>query len=325
MSFVFFMNFYNVKNHAFKSVSSKGGGGCKSSYSSSKSYSNFNKKNPDINLRKYYKTSYNYNYRPYYYPRSYYFMPTPIYSSYYYPYRPINYYKGNVYENSFIYRIYGGWLIFFCFIFIIFALILTMSIFIDKKRYFWGSGKNRKSYKYVNEPLNFNNENVINNINNLLIPEILQVKTPDYDKIPYYIFNTRDDDNKIENPNIFIKILDKINETHNIKNIEIILSPTNIFFLNLPNVMDLLKEKSHILNIHCAFIKEFYESDFNLIELRDILKNLCNVFNNSPIKIIGYNFDEDEKNSFSPHLNLIFNENLNLLKDFENLQFVKIN
>ena len=50
---------------------------------------------------------------------------------------------------------------------------------------------------------------------------------------------------------------------------------------------------------------------------------LCNLVKNDPVKIIGYNFDEDEKNSFSPNLNSIFNENLNLLEDFAKLQFVK--
>ena len=108
-----------------------------------------------------------------------------------------------------------------------------------------------------------------------------------------------------------------------VKNMEIILSPSNIFFLNLPNILNILRDMSSNINIHFAFVKEFYEKDFNIIELKEILKILCNLVKNDPIKIIGYNFDEDEKNSFSTNLNIIFNENLNLLEDFAKLQFVK--
>lgn len=105
---------------------------------------------------------------------------------------------------------------------------------------------------------------------------------------------------------------------------EIILSPTNIFFLHLPNVLNFMHHISEKINLHFAFIKEPYENDFNEIELINILKDLCKNLKNSSIKIIGYNLDEDKQAAFSYTLNNIFKNNLNINKDLEKLQFVKI-
>lgn len=352
MSFFIFINFFNIKNHCFKTVSSRGGSSSRSSSScSSRSYSNFSKKNPDINVTKYkvHKPYYNYRsyrgnyYRPYdnyYRPyRSYYYSPLPFYYYNHYYYNSYPNYQNYGYEmnNNYGYRYYHNDSLITLYVILIFFIII-FALYISYKLYDEYKEKNSKyttystyeGYDYNNsnktysEKLNFNNSNTFNHISKLNIPEILQVKIPDYDEVNYYIYNTRDDDNKIENPEFFISILKGIDMSNSyVKNMEIILSPSNIFFLNLPNILNMLRDMSSNINIHFAFVKEFYEKDFNIIELRDILKILCNLVKNDPIKIIGYNFDEDEKNSFSTNLNIIFNENLNLLEDFAKLQFVK--
>jgi hypothetical protein len=340
LSFVFFLNF-NKKNNCFKTVNSKG----TSRTYTKKTYTNYNKKNPDINVKKYtyykpyrYKPYYNYHsyYRPYYNP--YYSIFRPYYNPYYSFVPPyvhnnvmvnpyvhhnvmVNPYAHNNVVSDYSYSRYNYFLLIFHILIIILIIFLIKFLFFKKTYEHNTYTYNDNTYDYVNSKLDFYNKNTINNINKLLVPEILQIKIPDYDLVNYYIFNTRDDDNPINDKNIFINILQTLPNKKNVNNIEIILSPTNINFLNFHDVLATLQNIN--INIHFAFVKEFYEEDFNLIELEKILRDLCRIINNDPIKIIGYNVDEENKNSFSESLNTIFNKNFNVISDFQKLQFVK--
>lgn len=343
--FLIFIKFFNIKNHCFKTVSSNGS----SSRSSARSYKSYNKKNPDIYVKKYkvYKKPKFYNsyrnYNPYYrYYNRYYNPYYSYYNSYYYGYYN-NYYRLNPfpihYYNSYInnddykysqraysYRYNSYELMIFYILIILFILIILICIIYFFKNKSKEEVYVKESYNYnIYENIDFNNPNTINNIVNLYIPEILQIKVPDYDSVNYYIFNTRDDNYKIENPEVFLNILKSIeNKNDYINNMEIILSPINIFFLHLPNVLNFMNHISGKINLHFAFVREFYENDFNEMELINILRDLCKNLENSSIKIIGYNLDEDKQAAFSYTLNNIFKNNLNMNKDLEKLQFVKI-
>lgn len=331
LCFLVSYNFFNKKSDCFKSVKS-------SKTYSSKTYGAYYKKNPDIIVKKHKVYTYNNYYRPWY--RRWYYSPwyTPYYSNYDYLYRPYYFnclytYMPNTYYKShysYMQNNYNEYsylrnliYIFLMILFILFLLLIIYFIYKITKKIKTYTYEKSYNNKY-NEKINFHNGNTINNIINLYVPEILQIRIPNYDNVNYYIFNTRDDNNKIENPNVFMNILNglEINNS-SVKNIEIILSPINIFFLDLENILNKLSDLSTKINIHFAFVKDDYENDFYELELIKKLENICKFIQNDPIKIIGYSYDEENNESFSNTLNNIFNKYLNLSFGLEKLQFVK--
>lgn len=182
--FLIFIKFFNVKNYCFKTVSSSRSSS--RSYSS-KSYKGYNKRNPDIYVKKYkvykkpkfYNSYYYRNYHPYYntsyryynlYYYSYYYnyyppyyynsMPLPVYNNYTYidNNNPYKYSKRAFY----FYRYKSYELMILRILIILFFLIITIWIVYSLRKKSKEEIYIKETYKdNIYENIDFNNPNSI--------------------------------------------------------------------------------------------------------------------------------------------------------------------